>query len=59
MAPTLKPNCAIKPPCFFNMVVVLYNSVETKFYFEKYIIYFWVVVIIDLSSHYNEIKIYM
>ncbi len=30
MAPALKANCSIKPPCFLNIVVVLYNSVETN-----------------------------
>jgi hypothetical protein len=39
MVLALKENCAIKPP-FLYIVVVLHKSVETKFYFEKYTIYF-------------------
>jgi len=38
------------------MIIFLCNLVETKFYFEKYTIYFGVVSIVDLSRHYNKIK---
>jgi hypothetical protein len=39
----------------FYMVIFLCNLVETKFYLEKYTIYFGVVSIVDLSRHYNKI----